>query len=187
MTGGEFILGESSHLSEVQMTSNSAEYPASTTEGSFRSLSLLSAELLPGWAYKESYTFLAPDGQANVIVSSEHLGDDIDAETYAKVQGSLLENGDFSGYQQLALEPYVVPGVIGHGWLREFTWTPANSEPVQQTQIYVVAFGRGYTATATSPVSKYESYRADLAAILGSITVHAENADRLKRWFTGAS
>ncbi|MDQ0616773.1 Hsp70 family protein [Arthrobacter globiformis] len=156
----------------------------SDKEDGFRSpSSLVSAKLLPGWFYKDSYTFLAPDGQANVIISTEELSEDMDTQTYADAQGPLLEN-ELPGYEELAMEPYVVSGVVGHGWLREFIWTPPDSGPVQQTQIYVVLFRRGFTATATSPVSEYESHRADLSAILGSIRVHGDATERLQRWLS---
>lgn len=162
------------------MIDGSNPIQGSDAEEGARSLSLLSAEIPPGWIYKESYTFLAPDGGANVIMSSEPVIDDLDSEAYANMQGSILE-AEFPQYEQLTLAPYVIVGVNGHGWLRTFTWTPLDGNPVQQTQLYVVLFGRGCTATATSTVSKYERHRAVISTILRSMAVHAENAEQLQR------
>lgn len=172
------ICHSSASIRGIKMADDPADVIISNAGNEMRSLPLLSADVLPGWFYKESYTFLAPDGQANVMMSTEPLDEAIDSDAYTEIQGSMLEN-EFPGYQQLALEPYVISGVEGHGWLREFSWNPEGQEPVQQTQIYVVLFGRGCTVTATSLASEYEKHRADLAAVFGSIAVHTENAKRL--------
>lgn len=148
--------------------------------GDRRSVSSLSIELPQTWHYKESYTLLAPDGQANLIMSSEPLADEIDSDAYAHVQGEILGR-EFPDYAEITFEPYVIEGLDGHGWIREFQWVPPDGAPVRQTQIYGVAFGRGYTATATSPVTEYERYRADMAALLSSIAVDVDKAALLQK------
>src|SRR5438874_899986 len=59
----------------------------------------IAVPLPPGWYGKESFTVLAPDGQANVIVSSEPLNPSIDVYEYAEAQGGLLAK-DFNEYHE---------------------------------------------------------------------------------------
>lgn len=127
----------------------------------------LGATLPAGWAFKESLTLLAPDGQANVIVSSEPVAPDLDGQTYAAVQGELLRK-EFPGYVELELEPTQAFGGLP-AWRRRFTWTPPDGREVTQVQVYAATEGRGYTATATSPSVSFTSYERELAALLDSI------------------
>jgi hypothetical protein len=109
----------------------------------------LVAESPAGWFTKESITLLAPDGQANVICSSEPLDPTIDTDRYAAVQGDLLRN-EFPGYQEAGFERRIIFG--GHpGWWREFSWHPPDGVRINQIQLYFARDGRGYTATATTP------------------------------------
>ena len=106
---------------------------------------------------------LAPDGQANVIASSEPLDDGIDTQSYANVQGNLLRT-KFPGYHEHAFEEADAFG--DHGFMRRFEWLPPDGVAVMQIQLYYVEKGRGYTATATTPKSEYERYEFDLQDIL---------------------
>ena len=106
-----------------------------------------------GWFWKESLTFLAPDGQANVIVSSEPLDPSIDTTRYAEAQGDLLRS-EFPGYQEHEFSKTSAFG-FEDGYLRRFEWTPPDGEPVTQLQIYAVRQSRGYTATATATTTRY--------------------------------
>jgi hypothetical protein len=111
------------------------------------------------WSFKESYTLLSPDGQANVIVSSEPIGPDMDSDAYADIQGDLLQR-EFPGYEEYAFESMLLFGGYA-GFMRKFKWIPPEKDPVTQIQIYYASGGKGYTATATTPSSQYERY-ADL-------------------------
>jgi hypothetical protein len=122
------------------------------------------------WFVKESFTLLAPDGQANVIFSSEPLDPTLTTETYARVQGDLLRN-EFPGYReqnfwQLPLRA----GGVALG--RIFDWRPPDGVPVTQIQIYYVVAGRGYTSTGTTPSTNFERMYPQLLGILQSIAVH---------------
>jgi hypothetical protein len=126
--------------------------------------------LLPdGWFAKESITLLEPNGQANVIASSEPLGADIDTKHYAEVQGDLLRK-DFPGYTETVFEPVEVWGGR-QGYLRRFQWEPPDGVPVTQIQIYYAENGRGYTATATVPSEKKERLELQLRLILGNLII----------------
>ena len=78
----------------------------------------LRAEVPETWFAKESVTFLAPDGQANVIASSEPLDPSIDTERYASTQGDLLAK-EFPGYEQHELRDTEPPG-----------WAPGRLPPL---------------------------------------------------------
>ncbi len=117
----------------------------------------ISAWLPDGWFAKESITLLAPDGQANVIVSSEPLDPSIDSYRYAEVQGTLLRQ-EFPGYRELVFEPTEMLGGR-RGYLRRFEWKPPDGVPVTQLQMYYTEHGRGYTATATTPSNQYAGLR----------------------------
>jgi hypothetical protein len=123
----------------------------------------------PDWFHKESITLLAPDGQANVIASSEPLDPAVTATAYAMIQGDLLRN-EFPGYVEHTFEAATVFGHL-QGYLRDFGWTPPDGAPVRQLQQYAVRDGRGYTATATVPATQYERFRAQLRSVLASLTV----------------
>jgi hypothetical protein len=101
-----------------------------------------------GWFVKESFTLLAPDGQANVIVSREPLASDIDLTRYAAIQGELLRR-EFPHYVEHEFDAVVLPS--GSARHRRFAWTPPGGERVEQRQLYFVTPGTGFTATATAP------------------------------------
>jgi hypothetical protein len=124
----------------------------------------LGATLPPGWEFKESLTLLSPDGQANIIVSSEPLEPGLSSEAYAGIQGMLLRN-EFPGYVEIDLAPANLFGGMS-ALLRRFAWTPPDGVEVTQLQLYAVADGRGYTVTATSPSASFGTYEdAFLAAV----------------------
>lgn len=131
---------------------------------------VLTAALPEGWFAKESITLVAPDGQANVILSSEPLDSSIDVQQYAEVQGELLST-EFPGYHEFHFEPTQVLG--GHeGYMRRFEWMPENNpQPVTQMQLYYVENGRGYTATATTPSSEVLRFELLLRQILGRLNI----------------
>lgn len=144
-----------------------------------RTRSSVSLEIPEGWYVKESYTVLAPDGQANVIVSSEPLDPGVEARQYAEVQGSLLR-GEFPGYEEDGdVEPFSIHGLSGPAFLRRFRWQPEDGVAVRQVQVYGVRSGRGFTATATAPLTSFSSYAAVLSAVLATLTVDEAAADRL--------
>jgi hypothetical protein len=121
------------------------------------------------WFAKESITLLAPDGQANVIVSSEPLDLGIDSKEYAWGQGRLLRN-EFPGYEEYAFEETEVFGGR-RGWLRQFAWRPPDGVPVEQLQLYYAENGRGFTATATTPSSTFPELEAELRKILAGLSI----------------
>jgi hypothetical protein len=131
----------------------------------------ITAPLPDGWFFKESITLLAPDGRANVIASSEPLSPEIDLARYAGVQGELLRT-EFSGYRELALE--VTKAYKEYeGILRTFEWSPDEKpgEPVRQIQLYCVINGRGYTATATAPLSEFQRFQLYFGEILEGLRI----------------
>ncbi|MFV0318669.1 MAG: DcrB-related protein [Microthrixaceae bacterium] len=119
-----------------------------------------------GWFAKESVTILAPDGQANVIVSSEPLDPIVDTEEYVSTQGELLSR-EFSGFTQYYLEPRTVFGLPGY--LRGFAWTPPDGVEIYQVQAYASVSGRGFTATATTPANNAQRFQDDFLAVLDHI------------------
>jgi hypothetical protein len=129
----------------------------------------LQLPLPDGWSAKESLTLLEPDGQGNVIASSEPLDVKIDARRYADVQGDLLRT-EFPGYEEHSFEPARVFGGRP-GWQRQFSWTPPEGERVTQIQTYYAAAGRGYTATATTPSWKFETLEPHFRRVLGGIAL----------------
>jgi hypothetical protein len=121
------------------------------------------------WFARESLTLLAPDGGANVIVSSEPLDPTIDSGAYAHIQGELLRT-EFPEYREHSFESRQV--FSGRpGFLRRFSWQPANEEPVTQIQLYFAEGGRGYTATATSPTDDFPDYELVLLELLNSLQI----------------
>ncbi len=131
----------------------------------------ITAPLPDGWLAKESITLLAPDGQANVIASSEPLDPDITTEQYARTQGDLLHT-EFPAYKEHGFQPWMLFGERS-GYLREFSWTPPDGVSVTQIQLYYAEPGRGYTATATTPTSEYDRYRMVLLAVLTGLLIDA--------------
>ena len=123
---------------------------------------------VPGaWFAKESTTLLAPDGQANVIASSEPLDETVEVKQYAEVQGDLL-NREFPGYHEFSFEETDLFGGR-RGYIRHFEWTPPDGVPVTQLQLYYVEDGRGYTATATTPSSNFRAVELELRQILSGL------------------
>lgn len=127
----------------------------------------LTAPLPEGWFAKESITLLAPDGQANIIASSEPLDPSIDTDRYAEVQGELLRK-EFPGYREFAYEPAQMLGGR-RGFIRRFEWTPPDGVPVTQIQLYYAENGRGYTATATTPSTAFERFELQFRQLLGGL------------------
>lgn len=127
----------------------------------------------PGWRFKESYTVLAADGKANVIVSSETVSADSSVETYAADQAELLN--DFPGYHLLEEDPNIrLEGLADHATLRKFTWQPEerDSSPVTQLQLYAKpSAGRGITATATARSVDFDGVEGELLSILLRVVV----------------
>jgi hypothetical protein len=128
----------------------------------------ISASKPVDWFAKESHVFLAPDGMANVIVSSEPIEPDIDSRGYAEVQGELLEQ--FADYQEHSFEALAVFGGRP-GFRRRFSWQPDGDDPVTQVQLYFADAGRGVTATATTAVGEYARYELDLLELLASVRI----------------
>lgn len=116
-----------------------------------------------GWLVKESVTLLAPDGQANVIVSREPLDPTLDTRQYATVQGDLLRR-EFPGYEEQVFT--VLPLSAGPAYLRLFSWTPPDGVRVVQHQMYLARAGTGFTATATTPASTHERFAGAFDQVL---------------------
>jgi hypothetical protein len=110
---------------------------------------VLTAAVPEGWFAKDSMTLLAPDGQANIIASSEPLDPTVDTDSYATVQGDLVRK-EFPEYDEKSFERVSILGGR-EGYMREFEWTPEDGAGVTQLQLYYAENGRGYTATATTP------------------------------------
>jgi len=127
----------------------------------------LRAELPEGWFAKESITFLAPDGQGNVIASTEPLDPSITGTRYAEVQGELLRR-EFPHYQELWFGPMLMLG--GHsGYRRDFSWAPPDGVRVRQVQMYAVIDGRGITCTATAPENQFDRMAEVFSGIQASL------------------
>lgn len=126
----------------------------------------------PGWLVKMSWTLLAPDGQANVIASSEPLSQSMSTEEYMTIQGDLLRK-EFPHYREFQLAPIF----LGHfpAWIREFSWKPPDGVQVTQFQLYCVvttAEGtRGLTATGTTPTTNVHRCRQVMMSILASLRI----------------
>ena len=121
------------------------------------------------WFARESLTLLAPDGGANVIVSSEPLDPTIDSVRYAQTQGELLRQ-KFPRYRQQSFESREVFGGRA-GFVRRYSWQPPDDEPVTQIQLYFAEGGKGYTATATSPTDDFADYELVLLELLDSLRI----------------
>lgn len=131
--------------------------------------------LLPtNWFVKESITLLAPDGQGNVIMSSEPLDRTITSFRYAAIQGELLRK-EFASYDEVAfLETTVFGGHVGY--LRQFAWTPPGGVRVTQIQLYTAIDGRGYTATATCPTTQFARFEAMFSTLLEALSLRDHRA-----------
>ena len=126
--------------------------------------SSLQAAMPDTWFTKESITLLAPDGQANVIASTEPLDATVDTAAYAAVQGDLLQK-EFPEYAEQDLhEEFLLGGRLCI--VRRFSWTPPDGESVTQIQIYHAAGGRGYTATGTTPTAHFPEVDLQMQQIL---------------------
>jgi hypothetical protein len=110
-----------------------------------------------------------PDGQANVIASSEPLDSNLDVHRYAELQGQLLRE-EFAGYRELQYGPTeLLEG--RQGYMRRFEWTPSNGQPITQMQLYYVEKGRGFTATATTPSAHVQHVELVLRQVLGELRI----------------
>lgn len=127
------------------------------------------AQLPEAWFAKESITLITPDGQANIIASSEPLDGYIDAAYYAESQGEVLQY-EFPYYRELSFEPAIV-FENRRGYIRRFQWTPPDSYGVTQIQIYYVENERGYLATATTATNLFERYRTQLEKVLDGLRI----------------
>jgi hypothetical protein len=131
--------------------------------------------MLPGdWDFKESITLLSPDGQANIIFSSEPVSSDFDSTRYAQIQGELLYE-EFPEYIEQAFDPVVFGGI--EGWERRFEWKPADRDRVTQIQRYAVAAQRGYTATATVPAQSFSIHGELLQTLLAELWLTPSTAE----------
>ncbi len=69
----------------------------------------ITAQVPESWFVKESITLLAPDGQANIIASSEPLDTSVNAAHYAEVQDEALRF-EFPYYRELSFNSALVFG-----------------------------------------------------------------------------
>ena len=129
-----------------------------------RFIPTISTPVPDGWFVKQSVTLLAPDGQANIITSSEPLDPSIDTEQYASVQGDLLLK-EFSGYVELDSGWHVLENGE-QVFRRHFSWETPDGVRVTQIQMYASAAGTGYTATATTPTSQFDEHHLVMATVL---------------------
>jgi hypothetical protein len=136
--------------------------------GQFRSR--LSIQVPDDWvAAKESIQVLAPHGQANVIVSGEDAGPMQTTEDYVAAHEHALRS-QIEGYREISFGPASV--FRGRpGYLRHFEWAPPDGVPVTQLQAYLLHAGRGYTATATVPSTRFGALESDLRALLDGIGI----------------
>jgi hypothetical protein len=137
-----------------------------------------------GWFHKQSITLLAPDGQANMIVSSEPLDPILTTDHYAQIQADLLRR-EFPGFR----EHEVGRVVLGSGheavW-RAFSWVPPDGVSVTQLQVYVADRGRGYTATGTTPTNNWNQVEAVFHRMVSSLSFGAapmETSGPVNRFF----
>jgi hypothetical protein len=129
----------------------------------------IEGEVPAEWLWKESMTYLAPTGRANVIASSEPLAPEIDSKTYATVQGDLLRN-EFPGYVEHEFGTSEAFG-LADGFVRRFEWTPPDGVTVMQLQLYAVQRGRGFTATATAAKEEFLPIESTLITVLMGLRV----------------
>ncbi len=128
--------------------------------------SRLRARVPDGWSVQESWTLVAADGQANVVVSREPLPPGIGAEQYAQGRGDRLGT-EFPQYQQHVLT--ALPLTSGPGYARLFSWAPPGGARIVQVQVYATAPGTGFTATATAPAASFQSLAEVLDGVVRSL------------------
>ncbi len=133
-------------------------------------VSRLAVPVPDGWFVKEQLTLLAPDGQANVIVSCEPLDPSTTTERYAAVQGELLRR-EFPQFEEIALVELPLAG--GTALLRRFSWSPPDGVRVTQQQVYLATPGTGFTATATTPTTTSARYAPVFDMVLSSLRLGA--------------
>jgi hypothetical protein len=114
---------------------------------------------------KRTMTLLSPDGDANVIASTEPLSFGIGTREYAEGQGQLLEQ-EFPKFEELGEER---SPAFGRGITRTFTWTPEDGEPVWQVQGYRAVSGIGYVATGTTYADASVAARRELERAVESV------------------
>lgn len=119
-----------------------------------------------GWLSKQSWTVFAPDGQANVIASSEPIAPHLDTEQYARAQGDLLWR-EFPQFHEHSLEQISLGPQ--RALLRDFEWWPPDGVKVRQLQVYLASSGQGFTATATTPASNFPNVEQVLRATLSRV------------------
>ena len=130
----------------------------------------VSIPLPEGWQANDSVTLVAPDGQANVIVSSQQIPDEMSTEEFASAMNEALDSPDFATVKVISFGPSDM--LSGRdAWLRHFEWEPEDSPPVSQMQLYHAEAGRGYTATATVPTTEAERYELTLGQLLSGLTL----------------
>lgn len=129
----------------------------------------LSATLPSDWGVKESLTLLSPDGNANVMVSSEPIDPAMTTEQYAEVQGGLLRE-QFPGYEEHTDGTARFFGER-NARVRRFSWHPPDGVRVTQIQVYFVEDGRSYTATATTPYDHFPVVELELQEILKRLLI----------------
>jgi tetratricopeptide (TPR) repeat protein len=118
-----------------------------------------------GWVGRETIAIQAPDGQANVIASSEPIAPETTGEAYAELVGRSLVEQELPGYREVSFER----ADEGDHWLRTYEWEPPESPSITQTQLYYVDDGRGYTVTATMATSERARYELELGLLLRSL------------------
>jgi hypothetical protein len=118
-----------------------------------------------GWVGRETIAVQSPDGQANVIASSEPVAPETTGEEYAELVGRSLTEQELPGYRELSFER----ADEGDHWLRTYEWEPAESPSITQTQLYYVDDGRGYTVTATMATSERPRFELQLDLLLRSL------------------
>ncbi len=125
------------------------------------------------WLVKERLTILAPDGQANVIASSEPIYGIVDTPQYAHSQGLQLRK-ELANYRELSCGPAKLLGGH-HCYVRRFEWASPDDDPVTQIQIYHASAGRGYTLTATMRSARFEAVEPILISILEGVLIDKGN------------
>jgi tetratricopeptide (TPR) repeat protein len=124
----------------------------------------------PDWAAKESVTLSDPSGRANVIVSIEPVPVGTTSQEYADAIGEQFREEEFAEFHELAVtETELTDG--GSAILRRFSWTPSESAPVTQMQLYRVDGARGLTATATTSSASFSAIELELEQVLLSVAV----------------
>jgi len=118
-----------------------------------------------GWVGRETIAIQAPDGQANVIATSEPVAPETTGEEYAELVGRSLAEQELPGYRVVSFER----ADEGDHWLRTYEWEPPEAPSITQTQLYYVDDGRGYTVTATMATSERARYELELDLLLRSL------------------